>query len=779
MAKGAYIGVANFTKRNLPIGYTQVEYIQSSGTQYINTGVNAQSGVEFYAEWELTEVPSSSGVAVIGAISNGVRVYPAYSNSGKWGYGYGSYVGSTVSPSAGKKVNIYSKMATGAQTLQIDGETVLSGTIATAYDVAAPLYMFALYNSGNASNYSKSKLYGAKILVNGTLVRDFVPCKNSGGTVGLYDMVNGAFYTNAGSGTFTAGTSTITSVARKIKGGYIGIKNFAKRALPSGYTQVEYIQSGGTQYIDTGFKANNNTRVVMDAQLTSTALAALFGGRTAATSKNYALMVTNSGALRSDYNGSYSQTWSVTLTNRRVIDKNKETTTIDGTSQSYANSAFQCDYNLYLLAMNNAGTIQWQASAKLYSCQIYDNGTLVRDYVPCKNASGTAGMYDMVNATFYANAGTGTFTVGSSVSSVARKIKKAYIGVGGIARLWFGAGEVARWTGGLSTLSHAAYWNAAAAAGNYAIFAGGCYEESPVSNARAYDGTTLTATDATALTAAVKRLSAGSIGSYALFAGGTTDYNLGINAGKNTVNVYDSSLTKSTTTGLKKARLDIGAASNGAYLVFAGGSHGSKDSYGTVTWTALDTVDAYNSSLTRTNPTVLPSTAEYMSGASVGVYAIFAFNGSKTTNVAYDRSLTQTSVTALGEYGDQRAATSVGGYAVFAGGGGNTGVVVNAYNASLTMTTATSLSVYRMNHAAASIGDFALFAGGYTNYSASYFTNTIDTYDSSLTRTTNLTLTNSKACFAGTTAGNYAIFGGGRNTTDNGTVGCTDAFYIK
>ena len=39
-------------------------------------------------------------------------------------------------------------------------------------------------------------------------------------------------------------------------------------ALPSGYTQYEYIESSGTQYIDTGFKPNQNTRTVIDFQAT-------------------------------------------------------------------------------------------------------------------------------------------------------------------------------------------------------------------------------------------------------------------------------------------------------------------------------------------------------------------------------------------------------------------------------------------------------------------------------------------------------------------------------
>lgn len=179
--------------------------------------------------------------------------------------------------------------------------------------------------------------------------------------------------------------------------------------LPEGYTELAYIQSTGTQYIDTGFKANNNTRVVADAQFVSTSSPqVLFGGRTSAGSKNYTLMLTD-GVFRSNYNGTYTQTWSVGLTTKRTFDKNKETTTIDGTSQSYTNATFQCDYNLLLFALNNAGTVQWYSSVRLYSCQVYDNGTLIRDYVPCINPDGVVGLYDLVTAVFFGNSGTGQF----------------------------------------------------------------------------------------------------------------------------------------------------------------------------------------------------------------------------------------------------------------------------------------------------------------------------------------------------------------------------------
>ena len=50
------------------------------------------------------------------------------------------------------------------------------------------------------------KLYSMKIYDNdGNLVRNFVPCRNSYGEVGLYDWVTNQFYGNAGSGEFKFG----------------------------------------------------------------------------------------------------------------------------------------------------------------------------------------------------------------------------------------------------------------------------------------------------------------------------------------------------------------------------------------------------------------------------------------------------------------------------------------------------------------------------------------------------------------------------------------------
>ncbi len=213
-------------------------------------------------------------------------------------------------------------------------------------------------------------------------------------------------------------------VHRKAKKAYLTVLNFAKRDLPDGYTQVEYIESSGTQYIDTGFKPKYSSRVVMDVSGVGTASQFLFGARNAASStaaQQFNVYRNSATAVRSDYFGSNKTASVADASVRTVVDKNGNVTTMYGqTITNTAVSSGTSDYNLYLLALNNIGTANNFCAAKLYSCQIYDNGTLVRDYIPCINASGVVGLYDLVNGVFYQNAGSGAFTAGNPYMLVHR-----------------------------------------------------------------------------------------------------------------------------------------------------------------------------------------------------------------------------------------------------------------------------------------------------------------------------------------------------------------------
>ena len=191
--------------------------------------------------------------------------------------------------------------------------------------------------------------------------------------------------------------------------------------LPSGYTQLEYIESNGTQYIDTGFKPNQDTTVV--CEVSSYGLSkenqAAFGARTAnAGNDRYTFVISSSSkSYRSGFGGTNADfPTDFDVSGLLTINKTKNKTTLNGeVSVTNTSSAFQTPYPIFLFCINTAGSASALSSIKIHACKIYDNGGLVRDFVPCKNASGAVGLYDLVGAKFYANAGSGTFTAGPEI----------------------------------------------------------------------------------------------------------------------------------------------------------------------------------------------------------------------------------------------------------------------------------------------------------------------------------------------------------------------------
>lgn len=179
-------------------------------------------------------------------------------------------------------------------------------------------------------------------------------------------------------------------------------------SLPSGYRQLEYIQSTGTQYIDTGFKPNQDTRVIIDSEVLSTTTdgTCIFGARVSYNDTAFSSWSTTT-QIYSDYGSNY-QFATFDCYKRFIIDKNKNVQTTNDVSITLASATFQSAQNAYIFAVNSSGP-KYYATIKLYSLKLYDNDTLTRDFVPCKKSDGTLGLFDIVNNQFYGNSGTGTF----------------------------------------------------------------------------------------------------------------------------------------------------------------------------------------------------------------------------------------------------------------------------------------------------------------------------------------------------------------------------------
>ena len=188
--------------------------------------------------------------------------------------------------------------------------------------------------------------------------------------------------------------------------------------LPSGYTELQYIESTGTQYIDTGFKPNQNTRVVFNAYLQKrTTGATYFISLAEYEPQAYfqVRIISSAQYLTSDFGNDTENLAEIPLPGRYVIDKNKNVCTVGAESVSNTENEFQAQSNLLLLAGTTTAGVRSASPGTIYACQIYDNGVLVRNFVPCQDPTGNVGLYDLVGAQFYGNAGTGDFIAGPSV----------------------------------------------------------------------------------------------------------------------------------------------------------------------------------------------------------------------------------------------------------------------------------------------------------------------------------------------------------------------------
>ncbi len=193
----------------------------------------------------------------------------------------------------------------------------------------------------------------------------------------------------------------------------------------SKYKQLDYIKATGTQYIDTGFVPNQNTKIELDFELDEFAgdnYSAICGARVASNNKMYELFASKTlSNIRYDfYNHVYSTVGKAIQTLKRykaVFDKNgiyiDDVLYGNVTDTYYSGEEFSCENSFYLCSINSTTTEN--AHMKVYGLKMYDNGVLVRDLVPCINPEGNTGLYDTVEKKFYANAGTGEFVQGSII----------------------------------------------------------------------------------------------------------------------------------------------------------------------------------------------------------------------------------------------------------------------------------------------------------------------------------------------------------------------------
>lgn len=197
-----------------------------------------------------------------------------------------------------------------------------------------------------------------------------------------------------------------------------------KSPLPPGARWVEYLQSDGAQYIDTGILVSSNLNdaqidITYMSSVTSTGDLYVFGGGNTYGTAIQAVLTTHTGyaAFSWGQNLSVNNAYqSNAITNLRMTYNDYEVafgSTVKRGSFTATERTFS-ERNIYLFRLNRAsGGINTNKDLRIYGFKLSRNGTPVRSFAPI--AIGTTGyMLDFVSGEYlqYGNKGTGDFVVG-------------------------------------------------------------------------------------------------------------------------------------------------------------------------------------------------------------------------------------------------------------------------------------------------------------------------------------------------------------------------------
>ena len=274
-------------------------------------------------------------------------------------------------------------------------------------------------NTNNPWGYGKGRIYELKIWEGNTLIRDYVPAKNSSGVAGLLDLVDNSWHPSSTSTQFKAGPE-------------------CPQGFPtSKYCQVEWLgNEKATGYVSIPYTHKANTWV--DTELAFTTFYdcnTVFGACTADNSSDsFTFGCIYSGKLNCDLGAFYqADAGLVANTFYRFLVSSK-TIIKDTTTYSPNKTTTTCDKTWTLFTRhNNVSYIDEGGHGKFKYMKIYEgtfnsvSGSTLKAYlIPCYRRSDMKpGFYDLVGRSFHEFVGPGaslgpsiTFGYGEIVNNV-------------------------------------------------------------------------------------------------------------------------------------------------------------------------------------------------------------------------------------------------------------------------------------------------------------------------------------------------------------------------
>ena len=386
--------------------YCEVEYLESTGTQYIDTGLTGNTNTKA----ELSVIISTQATGNVGIL--GSRGNSANNNLLAIGYGtsalaidfnnssYSSYR-AAISYAPGTKYICYTSKE--ERFIKDENGLILAQNTTLCNDAISTGNLLLFAETGVSSRL-EGKIFYAKIWDGDILVRDYIPVLDNNMRPCLYDKVSGKLFYNQGTGEFIAGPV---------------VGNDAPK-----YTPLNWLQSSDLAYIDTGYALKSeNCRIETSFTRTSTSSNRyIFGARSSSVFAPGLYL--RSGAVSVPFGGNDTSVISTSISLNTqyefVIDAQAGTLNVYNNGKNVianrtTSKSIAVGYPYYLFVANHWGMPggSYGNNVQLSYWRLYDDGVLARDIIPVLDENGVPCMYDQVEKVFHYNANTvGEFLYG-------------------------------------------------------------------------------------------------------------------------------------------------------------------------------------------------------------------------------------------------------------------------------------------------------------------------------------------------------------------------------
>lgn len=387
----------------------ELEYLESTGTQWINTGMYAPANTDIEVRFRLNDTAQ-------GAVNNGAI--------------FGGRNGSTVQTCtlfylASTNPQYFRFDRTGQQ--QIGAATEISINANSVYEFSYKNNVIKMMNLttgeevsktiGSPSSFTtnqltlfavsggtglKGKIYEWKYWENGVLLQHFIPVLDFNNVACMYDKVTDELFYNNGTGDFTHG-------------------DIVDYTLPNEYQEVAYLESTGAQYIDSGIVGGDGITTNISVYRTATSSNECFCGAYDGSHRLW-LAYTFGGNWYRGYNNAAGAMVASTPIEEWVtikISTNNDAVTYNINDVDYSanyTKGFSAVNNVFLFAMGTNNGANYWGRCRMAYCNLYDNNAIVRAFIPCyRKSDGKPGMYDLITETFFTNQGTSEFLYASKL----------------------------------------------------------------------------------------------------------------------------------------------------------------------------------------------------------------------------------------------------------------------------------------------------------------------------------------------------------------------------